>query len=229
MGGDIDFWATHIQYAAEYAQTWGFLIIFLFMAIESSFIPFPSEVVLIPAGFLAYRGGLNFASPGLDFSLCVVAGMTGSVAGAFFNYYLALFLGRPFLYKYGKYFFIKPAFLERSEDLFREFGDGMTFICRFLPAIRHLISIPAGLSKMSKIRFALFTALGSGLWSFILTAVGFYIGSISKKLSYRDLVIQGKDMIVKNYIWLFTAAVLLFVIYIIIHLKIMKSSKKASQ
>jgi len=112
---------------------------------------------------------------------------------------------------------------------YREYGDGMTFICRFLPAIRHLISIPAGLSKMSKIRFALFTALGSGLWSFILTAVGFYIGSISKKLSYRDLVIQGKDMIVKNYIWLFTAAVLLFVIYIIIHLKIMKSSKKASQ
>lgn len=229
MGGNIDFWATQIQHVAEYAHVWGFLIIFVFMAVESSFIPFPSEVVLIPAGFLAYRGGLNFASPGLDFSLCVVAGMTGSVAGAFFNYYLSLYLGRPFLYKYGKYFFIKPKFLERSEELFREYGDIVTFICRFLPAIRHLISIPAGLSKMSKIRFAVFTALGSGIWSLILTAIGFYIGSISKNMSYKDLVKQGKNLIVENYLWLFIAAVLLFAVYIFIHLKVMKSSKKSNK
>jgi len=226
MGGDVNFWAAQIQYAAEYAHTWGYLFIFIFMAFESSFLPFPSEVVLIPAGFIAYRGGLYFASPGWDFTLCVVAGTAGSVAGAFFNYYFALFLGRPFLYKYGKYFFIKPNILEKSEELFREYGDMMTFVCRFLPAVRHLISIPAGLSRMSKTRFTIFTALGAGLWSLILTAIGFYIGGISKDMSYRDMVIQGTDLIVKNYIWFFSGAVVLFIIYIFIHLKIAKLSKQ---
>ena len=157
-----------------------------------------------------------------------MAGTAGSVAGAFFNYYFALFLGRPFLYKYGKYFFIKPNILEKSEELFREYGDMMTFVCRFLPAVRHLISIPAGLSRMSKTRFTIFTALGAGLWSLILTAIGFYIGGISKDMSYRDMVIQGTDLIVKNYIWFFSGAVVLFIIYIFIHLKIAKLSKQTN-
>ena len=88
------------------APVWGFVLIFVFMTIESSFIPFPSEVVMIPAGFLACRSGLTTGIPWLDLVLAIVCGLAGSMAGAYINYYLAIWLGRPFLHRYGKYFFI---------------------------------------------------------------------------------------------------------------------------
>lgn len=223
MGGDLNFWMQYLQWGINYSHTYGFLIIFILMAVESSFIPFPSELVMIPAGFLAYRSVLSFQSPIIDFSAAVLLGMLGSVAGAFFNYYIALLLGRPFLYKYGKFFFIKPRLLERAEEIFREYGDIVTFVCRFLPAIRHLISIPAGLSKMSKIRFTIFTALGAGIWCLILTSLGYYLGRVSNNMSYKEIIIKGKYIIIQNYPWLFLGAAILFGLYLFIHLKIMKS------
>ncbi len=218
MGGNIEFWTNYIQHAVDYAHVWGFLIIFICMTIESSFLPFPSEAVLIPSGFLAYRGELLFSAPRVDFMLCVLFGMAGSVVGAYFNYYFALWLGRPFLYKYGHFFFIRPALLERSEKLFRSNGEVITFVGRFLPGIRHLISIPAGLSKMSKIRFGLFTAFGSGLWTLILTAVGYYIGSASDDMSYKQMALYGKSLITENYGWLFLCVGLTLSIYICAHI-----------
>ena len=218
-----EFLINHIQMAAQYAHIWGFFLIFFFMTVESSFIPFPSEVVMIPAGFLAVRGELTFASPWLDLLIALGAGLAGSMAGAYINYYLALFLGRPFLHKYGKYFFLSPHVIDRSEEIFREYGEMATFVCRLLPGIRQLISIPAGISKMNFVRFSFFTALGAGIWIVILAFIGFYLGSLSKDMTYADLVHKGTEMVRKNYIWIFPGVAILAGGYIFIHKAVMKS------
>lgn len=216
----------HIQNVVAYAPIWGFLIIFIFMAVESSFIPFPSEVVMIPAGFLAYRYGLSFQNPPIDLAMAVIMGTAGSLAGAYFNYYFALWLGRPILYKYGKYFFIKPQFLERSEEIFRQYGEIATFVCRLLPGIRQLISLPAGLARMSFWRFTLFTFLGAGIWTAILAFIGYYLGHIAGSMSYAELLNKSKGILSQNYVWIIVGLIIIIVVYGYIHHKIMKSSKK---
>jgi membrane protein DedA with SNARE-associated domain len=215
----------HIEWAVQYAHVWGFLMVFLFMTIESSFIPFPSEVVLIPAGFMAYRGELFFGDPLIDIAFVFVCGLAGSLAGAYINYYLALYLGRPFLYRYGKYLFLKPMVLARSEEIFLKYGEIATFVCRLLPAIRQLISIPAGISKMPLSRFSSFTALGAGIWSIILIWVGYYLGRLSGNMTYRDLVYRGKEMIAENYVWILCFIAVVIFAYLFIHRLIMKSDK----
>ncbi|HBC85992.1 MAG TPA: DedA family protein [Lentisphaeria bacterium] len=226
-----DLIANYIELAARHAHLWGFLLIFIFMAIESSIIPFPSEVVMIPAGFLAFRGELTLGSPLADAAIAVICGILGSMSGAYFNYYLALWLGRPFLHKFGKYFFLPPATLERAEELFREYGDITTFVCRLLPAIRQVISVPAGLSRMNISRFSFFTGLGAGIWVIILTAIGYYLGSLAGDMTYKDLVHKGKDILHHNYIWIIIGLVIIVAVYIPIHNMIMKSpgSKKIQQ
>jgi membrane protein DedA with SNARE-associated domain len=219
-----EFLINHIELLAAHAHVWGFIIIFILMTVESSFIPFPSEVIMIPAGFLAFRGALSFGEPVLDLIVAIVFGVLGSLLGAFINYYLALILGRPFLYRWGKYFFIKPKTLARAEEIFREYGDAATFICRLLPAIRQLISIPAGISRMVLWRFTIFTALGAGIWSAILAFIGFYLGSISKDMTYADLVHKGKDMLTSNYGWIILFLIAFLAIYFAVHHRIMKSN-----
>jgi membrane protein DedA with SNARE-associated domain len=153
----------YIEAMAQHAPVWGFFLVFFFMTVESSFIPFPSEVVMIPAGFLAARGALTFGHPMMDAGVAVVAGTLGSLAGAYINYYLSRWVGTPFLERYGKYFFLPPDKLHRAEEVFREYGAGATFVCRLLPAIRQLISIPAGLSncELSSARISAAAAAGS--------------------------------------------------------------------
>jgi len=148
---------------------WGYLGIFLLMAIESSFIPFPSEIVMVPAGYLASQGQMSLA-------MILASGLGGSMVGAFINYYLAFFVGRRFLELYGKYFFISNAALDKMDDYFSKHGHISTFIGRLIPGIRQLISIPAGLAKMSIVQFSVFTALGAGIWSLVLTLLGYFIG-----------------------------------------------------
>ncbi len=205
------------------APHWGLVLIFIFMAVESSFIPFPSEVVMIPAGFLAYRHGLTSGVPLLDLVLAIVVGLAGSMAGAYVNYYLSAWLGRPFLHKYGKYFFLKEAALDRAEEVFREYGEVATFVCRLLPAIRQLISIPAGLAKMSFWRFSLFTALGAGLWTTVLALIGWYFAHFAGDMSYLEMIERGKKLISDNYIWVLLGLAVLVVVYGFIHHKVMKS------
>jgi len=203
----------YIELGAANAYIWGYILIFALMTIESSFIPFPSEVIMIPAGFLAYRGELSFGIPCMDMTAALLSGLAGSLAGALINYYLALCLGRPFLYRYGKYFFIRPKLLSRAEGIFLEHGEITTFTCRLLPGIRQLISLPAGLSRMPLIRFTLFTSLGAGIWSFILVWIGYYLGSLSGDTTYLELVRNGKGILTQNYIWVFLSLAVIIGFY----------------
>lgn len=148
---------------------WGYLGIFLLMSVESSFIPFPSEIVLVPAGYLASKGEMNMA-------MIMFSALAGSLVGAFVNYYLAFLLGRKFLYRYGKYFFISESTMQKMESYFEKHGAISTFIGRLIPGVRQLISIPAGLSRMNLGTFSLYTALGAGIWANILVLLGYIIG-----------------------------------------------------
>ena len=213
----------HLETVAQYAPTWGFLLVFAFMTVESSFVPFPSEVVMIPAGFLAARGGLLTGSPLLDAALCVLMGVLGSLTGAYINYFLFSWLGSPFLEKYGKFFLLPPPKLHRAEELFRQYGAGATFFCRLLPGIRQLISIPAGISRMSLKTFSLWTGLGAGIWVVVLTTIGYTIGAQTAQMGYPELVHTGKAMITRNFVWLIPVLLVGLGLYVFISKKVMAS------
>ena len=148
---------------------WGYIGIFLLMAVESSFIPFPSEIVLIPAGYLASQGEMSL-------SMIMLSGLGGSMVGAFVNYFLALLLGRRVLEIYGKYIFISNKSLDKMDSFFAKHGHISTFVGRLIPGIRQLISIPAGLAKMNIVQFSVFTMFGAGIWALVLTLLGYFIG-----------------------------------------------------
>ena len=205
--------ASHLDTIAALAPTWGLLFIFVFMAIESSFVPFPSEVVMIPAGFLAARGELGLGSPIAAVAVAIAVGVLGSLAGAYVNYYLALWVGKPFLEKYGKWFFLKPAALERACEVFNRYGAATTFVCRMVPAIRQLISIPAGIAKMPLGSFTLFTGLGAGVWTAILALVGYGLGKSAGDITYLELCTKGKEMAAANLPLVIGGAVVLVVAY----------------
>ncbi|MBO7166652.1 MAG: DedA family protein [Kiritimatiellae bacterium] len=211
----LDALASHLDSIAALAPVWGFLFVFIFMTIESSFIPFPSEIVMIPAGFMAARGELTTGNPICDLTIAIIAGTAGSLAGAYANYYLALKLGKPFLQKYGKWFFIKPEALDRACEVFNKYGSATTFTCRLIPVIRQLISIPAGVAKMPLGKFSFFTGLGAGIWTVILAVIGYILGASSSDITYSQLVHKGKAMIDSHLIWIVSGAVLLGGIYIL--------------
>ena len=223
--------ASHLDSIAALAPTWGLLFIFFFMAIESSFIPFPSEVVMIPAGFLAARGelmgGHSAASCGALAAVwvAIAVGVAGSLAGAFINYYLALWVGKPFLEKYGKWFFLKPEALERACEVFNRYGAATTFVCRMVPAIRQLISIPAGIARMPLGSFTLFTGLGAGVWTAILAFVGYGLGKSAGDITYLELCTKGKEMAAAHLPLVIGCALLLAVLYVAVTKLVMRRRK----
>lgn len=154
----------------------GYPGIVLLMAIESSILPLPSELVMPPAGYLAAKGQMN---PWI----AIAAGTLGSVLGALANYGLAVLVGEPVLRRYGKYVLVSEHKLDKTEAFFRRHGEISTFVGRLLPVIRHLISIPAGISRMALARFVLFTGLGAGIWCGILTYLGWLIGRHGQEVS----------------------------------------------
>ena len=161
--------STFFQWFVENAN---YLFVFIFMTIESSFIPFPSEVVVPPAAYLACTN----SGAGADMNVSTL----GALCGAFINYYLALWVGRPVVYrfadsKFGHACMIDRAKVEKAEKYFDEHGAVSTFVGRLIPAIRQLISIPAGISRMNVGQFALFTALGAGVWNAILAGLGYWL------------------------------------------------------
>ncbi len=222
-----DFLIHQLENVASQAPVWGFFLIFVFMTMESTVLPIPSEIVMIPAGFFAYRGELTFGAFWPDAVVSIVAGILGSIAGAWINYFVSLKLGRPVLYKYGKYFFLPPSHLERAEEVFNEHGSVATFACRLLPVLRHLISIPAGLSKMDPKSFTFYTASGAGLWMAILVGIGAYIAKISgKNTAYSDIVNMGEKMLHDNFLAVIAIPLAAVVLYMIFHKKIMHKNKR---
>jgi membrane protein DedA with SNARE-associated domain len=137
-----------VQWLLDSIGAMGYPGIFLLMAMESSIIPVPSELVMPPAGYLAFQGKMNLA-------VAILCGTAGSLAGAYANYFASHYLGRPLIIKYGKYVLIPPDKFERVERFFLQHGEISTFIGRLLPVVRHLISIPAGLSGMNHLRFSI--------------------------------------------------------------------------
>lgn len=175
-----------INFIVDVVGTLGYAGIFIMMFLESSFFPFPSEVVMIPAGYLVYKGEMNMY-------LVILFGILGSLAGALFNYYLAVKFGRKFLIKYGRYFFIKEETIVKMENFFKNHGHISTFSGRLIPAVRQYISFPAGLARMNLFIFCLYTSLGAGIWVVILTLLGYYLGDneglIKEYLRYIIVVI----------------------------------------
>ena len=164
-----------IQWCLDHLNYW---TITLLMAIESSFIPFPSEVVVPPAAYRAAGG-----SSDMNVFLVVFFATFGANIGAIINYYLAYFVGRPIVYKFansrfGHMCLIDEEKVKHAEEYFDQHGALSTFIGRLIPAVRQLISIPAGLAKMKLSTFLLYTTLGAGIWNSILAGIGYYLQSV---------------------------------------------------
>jgi membrane protein DedA with SNARE-associated domain len=178
----------------------GYVGIFLLMAMESSVIPIPSEVVMPPAGFLAQQGKM-------DMGLVILSGTLGSLVGAYANYFAARFLGRPLLLKYGRYVWITEEHFARVEDYFRQHGEISTFIGRLLPVVRHLISLPAGLAGMGHLKFTAYTLLGAGIWVSVLAWIGYFIGeneALIVRYAHEAVidVVAFSAVLAAGYVWL---------------------------
>jgi membrane protein DedA with SNARE-associated domain len=187
-----------IQWLLETIGVMGYPGIFLLMLMESSVIPVPSELVMPPAGYLAFQGKMNLAA-------VIVCGTLGSLVGAYANYFASRYLGRPLIIRYGKYILIPPEKFEKVERFFLRHGEISTFIGRLLPVIRHLISIPAGLSGMGHIRFSLYTLAGAGLWCSILSVIGYAIGE------NQQLILQYSHTALA---WVVVFSIILIAVYV---------------
>ncbi len=199
-----------------YEQNMNYGSITALMIVESSFIPFPSEVVIPPAAYIASKPESN-----LNIFLVVLFGTIGALIGAYINYFLAMFLGRPVVHKLadskvGKLLLLSGEKIDYAEDYFNRHGKTSTFVGRLIPAVRQLISIPAGLAKMNFATFTLFTTLGAGLWNVILALLGY--------------LAHGQSDIIDKYShelgYIIIAIVALVIMYLAIKYFIKKKNKK---
>ena len=163
-----------------YMANLNYFTVALLMAIESTFMPLPSELVVPFAAYKAAQGELNIL-------LVILFGTIGALSGALINYTLAYFLGRPLVYKFagskiGRIFLLTEEKVIHAEEYFKRNGKSSTFIGRLIPGVRHLISIPAGLSKMNLRDFMLYTFIGAGIWNVILAVIGYYVYEIRDKI-----------------------------------------------
>lgn len=166
------------QFFQWFVENANYLFVFVFMVVESSFIPFPSEVVVPPAAYLACTN--TGAGADMNIWVVVIVATAGALVGAFINYYLALWIGRPVVYsfadsRFGHMLMINREKVVKAEEYFDKHGAVSTFVGRLIPAIRQLISIPAGISKMNVGQFALYTSLGAGVWNGILALLGYWL------------------------------------------------------
>jgi len=171
----------------------GYVGIFVGMFLESTFVPIPSEIIMIPAGVAVSYGQMNLY-------LVILIGVFGNLMGAIFNYFLAIYFGRSMLFKIGKYFFVKEKTIIKIENFFNKHGAISTFIGRLIPGVRHFISLPAGLAKMNFKLFCFYTSAGSLIWTIVLTLLGYFIG-------------ENKDLI-RKYLHVTITICILFCIFI---------------
>ena len=195
-----------IQWALEHLNYW---TVALLMTIESSFIPFPSEIVIPPAAYLAAAGDLNVF-------LVVLSATAGAICGALINYGLAIWIGRALVYKFvnsrlGHALLLSEEKIVRAEGYFVKYGALSTLIGRLVPAVRQLISIPAGLARMPLGSFVLFTAIGATAWNSILAALGYYLHSVVDK----DHLMEQVSLYTTQISWICIGIGVLALLYII--------------
>ena len=182
-----------INFLVQTIGSLGYIGIFALMFLESTFFPFPSEVVMIPAGFLAYKGDMNLY-------IVLAVGVLGSLAGALFNYYISRTLGRKLLLKYGHYIWFEEDKLIKMEKFFQTHGEISTFNGRLIPVIRQYISLPAGLANMNIFKFSLYTSLGASIWVMTLTFLGYFLGD--------------NQALIKEYLQQITIGTIIFIVLI---------------
>ncbi|HEG2580915.1 TPA: DedA family protein [Campylobacter lari] len=199
MLGDI------IDFLLTLAKDWGYWGIIFLMFVESSFFPFPSEVVMIPAGYLAHQNELNFW-------LCLLCGTFGALLGALLNYYLCYFLGREVLLKICKYFGVNEAKFAQFEAFFNKHGEISTFSGRLIPGLRQYISLPAGLARMNLKKFIFYTSLGAGIWCLILLILGYVLG-------------KNEDLIKEYLHFVIIACIIFATMIVVIYIYIQKRKK----
>jgi membrane protein DedA with SNARE-associated domain len=191
------------RWLVDFVHHFGYAGIFIMTFLESTFAPIPSEVTMVPAGYLIQQGKMNFW-------LVMFLSVAGSIGGSLFNYYIAYHYGRRFLYAYGKYLFFNHDKMAKLDNFFANHGEISTLTGRLIPGLRHVISFPAGLGHMNLKIFTIYTAIGSGIWMATLIFIGYLIG--------------GNEDMVKRYvrlvsIWAVSGVVLMIALYIWLHRK----------
>ncbi len=191
----------------HWVEQWGYVGVFVLMAMESSIIPVPSEVVMPPAAFWAAQGKM-------DFWLVVLAGTVGSYVGSAINYWVAQWVGFPIIRKYGKYFLLPEEKVRMAEAWVKQYGVVGIFVARLLPVVRHLISIPAGVFRMPFLAFSVVTTVGAGLWCFILSWFGMkVIGDRPELMNSPEAMVA----VIKDKLhWFVAAVVVLAVLYAVV-------------
>ena len=206
-----------------WVEHWGYLGVIVLMAMESSIFPVPSEIVIPPAAILAASGG------SMSLAGVILAGTFGSWLGSAITYLVARVAGRPFVNRYGRYFFVPPDKLERAENFMHRYESGGIFFARLLPVIRHLISIPAGIIRMGFVKFSILTTVGAGIWCSVLAWLGGKVGA--------ELRAQGKDPLqdapalvaaVKHESHLIIGAVLLVCVLYFVAMKLTAQKPRAA-
>lgn len=189
------------KWLVDIIGTMGYPGIMFLMFIESTFIPLPSEIVIPPAGYLISQNQMSWTG-------VILSGTVGSLLGALFNYAIAVYLGRPFILKYGKYFGVSQKHLFQGEKFFLKHGNISTFIGRLILGLRHYISFPAGLCRMNLGKFCFYTAAGACIWAGVLAYIGYFVGNNKEKVA--EVTRQWS-------IFIIIGCVLLIIVYILWH------------
>lgn len=198
-----------IEHVLHFFETAGYLSVMILMALESMIAPVPSEAVMPPAGFLIANGTFSFAG-------VIFFSTLGSIIGSLISYYLGAWGGRPLVERFGKYLLLDHKALDQSEKFFQKRGDITILICRFIPVIRHLISIPAGIARMNVIKFCIYTIIGAGIWNSFLAYVGY------KLQDHWDSIVKWKYRS-----WIDIAMILIiFLVMVYYFYKLYKNFKK---
>jgi len=182
------------QWLVEFVHGFGYTGIFIMTFLESTFVPIPAELTMVPAGYLVSQQEMNGV-------LVLIIAIVGSIAGSVTNYFIAYHYGRRFLYAYGKYLFFSHEKMEKLDKFFASHGEISTLTGRLVPGLRHFISFPAGLAHMNLKKFSTYTGVGSGLWMAILVLLGYVIG--------------GNKELVRHYMPYVTALALIGVVIMV--------------
>jgi len=188
-----------LKWLVDTIGTVGYPGIVFLMFVESTFIPLPSEIVIPPAGYLISQNKMSWMG-------VILSGTVGSLLGALFNYTIAVYLGRPFILKYGKYFGVSQKHFFQGEKFFLKHGNISTFIGRLILGLRHYISFPAGLCRMNLAKFCFYTAAGASIWVAVLAYIGYFVGNNQEKVAevskqWSVIIILGCVLLVIGYIF----------------------------